>query len=163
MIASASSAACDELDRADDDALKRVAADRPPSPASRAASRASGRSAARGQAVARERPGQVAAALAEPSVQRGRVLDVLLDDVLVELGGRDVEPAVGDDPAAVDRVAVRVGERDELGVELDVGERQRRGPADRRERGLAGPLERVDQRCAARPGSAPGRSRRRGR
>ena len=41
---------------------------------------------------------------------------MLLDEVLVVLGDGDVEPAVRDDPAAVDRVLVRVGERDELVV-----------------------------------------------
>ena len=39
----------------------------------------------RREAVARERAREVAAALAQPRVQRVRVLDVLLDDVVVEL------------------------------------------------------------------------------
>ncbi len=61
----------------------------------------------RGERVAGERAGEVGAALAQAGVQCVGVLDVLLDDVLVELAGAMSRPAVGDDPAAVDRVARR--------------------------------------------------------
>ena len=76
-----------------------------PSPASAAASRASGESCRRVERVARERPAQVGAALAQPRVQRGRVLDVLLLEVLLVLARGDVEPAGRDEPAALERIA----------------------------------------------------------
>ncbi len=90
-----------ELDRAHDDALKRVAADRPQTGLARGVA-GQRTQLCRGQRVARERPRQICAALADARVQRVGVLDVLLDDVRVELGRGDVQAAVGEDAAAVD-------------------------------------------------------------
>ena len=64
------------------------------------------------------------------------MLDVLFDDVLVELGWCDVEPAVRDDAPEVDWVAPRPVQSDVFASELDVGKRQGRGPAHRGQRGL---------------------------
>ena len=84
MIASASSHACTSS-TARTTMLWNGLRQTGPRPASRAASPASGHSALEEQRVARERPGQVAAALADARVQRVGVLDVLLDEVRVEL------------------------------------------------------------------------------
>ena len=88
---------------------------------------------------------------------------MLLDEVLVVLGGRDVEAAVGDDPAALDRVAAGLGERDELALDRALGEVEPGRPAHGLERGLARPLERLDERPQLARASARGRSRRPGR
>ena len=52
-------------------------------------------------------------------VERVRPLDVLLDEVLLVLGDRDVEPAVRDEPPVLDCVRIRLGEGDELVVLSD--------------------------------------------
>ena len=141
----------EDLDRADDDAAERVAADRRRGPASAAASRASGESRVEVERVAGERPDEVGAALAQARVQRGRVLDVLLDEVLLVLAGRDVEPAARDEPAALDRVLVRRrAARRTRSPRSKSGKSSAGGPAHRLERELARPLERLDERRAAR-------------
>ena len=123
-----------------------------PSPASAAASRASGDSLLRVERVARERPAQVGAALAQPRVQRGRVLDVQLLEVLLVLARRDVEAAGRDEAAALERIAVRRRERDVLVLGLEVGHLEAARQAHRLERELAGALELLDERAQlARP------------
>ena len=75
------------------------------------------------QRVARERPDEVGAALLQPRVERIRVRDVELLDVVEELLDGDVEPTIRDDPeAAVDRILARRVESQELVVLLEVGE-----------------------------------------
>jgi hypothetical protein len=59
------------------------------------------------------------------------VRDRLLLEHPVELAHGDVEPGAGRDASAVDRVLAVDPQRHELVVELDVGERQPGGPADR--------------------------------
>ena len=91
-------------------------------PASRAASRASGESRSAASAKRASGPQRYEPRSTQLRVQRVRPRDVLLDEVLVVLGHGDVEPAVRDDAAAVDRVLAGLGERDELVVLLVVGE-----------------------------------------
>src|SRR5579862_8160078 len=79
-------------------------------------------------------------------MQGRRALDVLLDEMLVVLRGDDVEPAVGDDAAALDRVLAGLRERDELAFDRAFRELESRDPANRLERRLARTLERVDER-----------------
>ena len=119
-------------------------------PASSAASAASGerRSArARSARAARRGRSRARAAAEWSAFDHG---DVLLDEVVVVLGDGDVEPAVRDDPAAVDRVLAGLVERDELVVLLVVGEVEAGGEADGLERDLARPLELLDERLRAR-------------
>ncbi len=72
---------------------------------------------------------------------------MLLLEVLVVLGGVDVEPAVGDDAPALDRVLVRVRERDELAVDLVArGSRSLPSSGTVSSGDLARPLERLDER-----------------
>ena len=92
------------------------------SPTSAAASRASGDSRSAVEREAGERPARGRSRARELRVERVRPLDVLLGEVLVVLRDGDVEPAVRDDAAAVDRVLARMVERDELVVLLVVGE-----------------------------------------
>ena len=115
------------------------------------------------QRVARERPAEVRAALPQAGMERVRALHVLLFEVLVVLGRRDVEPAVRDDAAALDRVLVGMRERDQLAFDRALRELEAGGPTHRLERRLARPLERFDDAPAARAASARGRSRRRAR
>ena len=96
--------------------------------------------------VTRERAAQVRAALDEARVERVRPLHVLLDEVLVVLGDRDVEAAVRDDPAAVDRVLAGLVERDELVVLLVVGEVEAGRQANSLECDLPCPLQPLDER-----------------
>ena len=72
---------------------------------------------------------------------------MLLEEVLVVLAGRHVEPAVGDDPAVLDRVRARLGERDELAVHRPLGKLEAGRPAHGLERRLARALERLDERA----------------
>ena len=110
--------------------------------------------------VAGERAAEVRAPVRATGVERVRALDVLLEEVLVVLVDGDVEPAVGDDPALLDRIGVRLGERDELALDGALGKVEAGRPANRLERSLARPLERLDEHAAARAASARGRSRR---
>ena len=120
-------------------------------PGSRAASSASGeRGAVEG--IPGERAAEVGAAVVR-RVERVRALDVLLDEVLVVLGGADVEPAVGDDPAALDRIDAGLGERDELALDRTSGELEPGRPAHGRE----------EASRARSSGSMSARSPRRGR
>ena len=108
---------------------------------------------------ARERADEVVAAADDVRVERVRPLDVLLDEVLLVLGDRDVQAAVGDEAAVLDRVGVRLGERDELVVLLEVGEVEAGGEAHGLERELARTLEVVDERAELyrqRPAETPG-------
>ena len=93
-----------------------------------------------------DRAGQVGRAVHEPSVQRIRVLDVLLDHVVVELLRREVAAPRRDDPAALDRVLALLPQRHQLVVELELRERKRGGQAHGLDRDLACPLERLDER-----------------
>ena len=110
--------------------------------------------------VARERAGEVRAAAAQLRLERVRALDVQLFEVLVVLRRREVETGARADPAALDRVLVRLREGDEVAVDDALREVEARRPAHRLERRLARSLERLDERRAARAGSARGRSRR---
>ena len=112
------------------------------------------------EGVTGQRPDQEGAALLHVTLQGVGVLDVLLDDVLVELVDRDVESAVGDEAvAALDRVDTAGIQRDELVVQLEVGEVERVGPLHRLERGLQRPLQ-IGHHCLElRLGRSAGRSR----
>ena len=101
-----------------------------PTPASSAASRASGDEPVVSEGVAGERSAEVGATAPHRGVESVRPFDVLLDEVLVVLRDRDVETTVRDDPSLVDRVLVRLGERNELVVLL--GSRGTRGRPSRR-------------------------------
>jgi hypothetical protein len=57
------------------------------------------------------------------------VRDLLLDEVVLILAGCDVESAARGEPAALERVVVRIGERDELVVLLEVRDGEAAGPA----------------------------------
>jgi hypothetical protein len=74
-----------------------------------------------------------------------------LGEVPVVVFGRDVEAAAGDDPVAHDRVPGGVAQRDELVVAAEVREVERRHPAHRVQRRLAGPLQ-----LAGEPAQVPG-------
>ena len=88
--------------------LKRIAADRPKP--GLAGQRLHVRwQAVEIQVVARQRPDQIAAAPFQHRLQRGRMRHVAFLEFAVVLGDRDVEPAVRDDAAFVDRVLVRDG------------------------------------------------------
>ena len=67
-----------------------------------------------------------------PRVERVRTLDVLLFEVLLPVGGGDVEALARDDSAFVERVLRRVAQRDELVVEVEVREREAGGPRQER-------------------------------
>ena len=74
-------------------------------------------------------------------VQRVRVGDVLLDEVVLVLRHRDVEAGARDDAALVERVLVGVAQRHELVVLLEVGEGERRRERHRLEREVESALE----------------------
>ena len=80
-----------------------------------------------------------------PRVEGIRALDVLLGELLVVLRNLDVQPAVGDDAATLDRVVDGMGERNELGVDVTLGKLEAGRPAHGLEGSLACPLERVDE------------------
>ena len=152
----------EDLDAADDDAAERVAADRAEPGLGRRLARQR-RQLLRVQRVARERPAQVGAALAQPRVQRGRVLDVQLLEVLLVLararcrGRRSTRagrPRAGSGPASrARRTRARARSR---------APRSRPSSAPSRARARA--RARAPRRArAARAGAARGRSRRRGR
>ena len=144
----------DELDAAHDDAAEGVAARRLHA---RLARRLQRERRERGavECVARERAAEVGAAVAPARVERVRALDVLLDEVLVVLGGADVQATVGDDPPPLDRVRPRLGERDELALDGALGEVEPSRPAHGLERGLPCPLQRVDERPQLPPRRRP--------
>ena len=71
---------------------------------------------------------------------------MLLGEVLVVVLDGDVEPAVRDDPPAVDRVLAGMVERDQLVVLRVVGEVEARGDADGLEGDLPSTLQRPDER-----------------
>ena len=135
-------AGVDELDRTDDDAQERVAARRPETGLGRRLLRERGEPVAV-QRVPGERPAEVDAAVAQARVQRIRALYVLLAEVCVVLGRREVEPGCRDDPAALDRVLVRARQRDELAIDGAIREVEACDPAHRFERGDPRPLERL--------------------
>ena len=155
MMRSASSQRVDDLDRAHDDALERVAARAaearpraPPAAPSASAGRSSGCSAPAGRRGTRR-------GRAIDRVQRVRVLDVLLDEVPLVLADGDVEPAARDDAALVERVLV--GVRAAPRTRSRARSRGTRSPpthAHRLERRVARPLQRSPQRRAARASSA---------
>ena len=116
-----------------------------PSPASRGRLAGERRQPVEVEAEARERADEVGAAVPQPRVERVRVLDVLLDEVLVVLGDRDVEPAVETMRPSFDRVLVRVARaRRARSPRSKSGNVEAGRPAHGLERGLARPLERLD-------------------
>jgi hypothetical protein len=91
--------------------------------------------------------------MAQTAVQGVGVGHLLLDEVIVERLGRNVEPAAGDDSPAVDRIAaVIVAQRHELVVALELGHRQRARQRHRVEGVLERLLQRRDQRRQLSPG-----------
>ncbi len=66
-------------------------------------------------------------ALTQPGMKRGGMLDVLLDEVRGVVLRTDVEAAARDQPAALDGVGLRVRQRDELVVLLELGKWQSGG------------------------------------
>src|SRR5580765_6243749 len=66
--------------------------------------------------------------------------------VLVVLTRGDVEAGVRVNAAALDRVVIRVVERDQLAIDSTLGKIEACSPADGLERRLAGALERLDER-----------------
>jgi hypothetical protein len=69
-------------------------------------------------------------------MERCRVRHLLLDEVLRVLGRLEIEPARRRQAPILDRVSVRIGERDELIGLLEVGERQLGEEPHRLARGL---------------------------
>ena len=99
------------------------------------------------QVEARERTHEVVApGRPQSRVEGRRVRHVLLHEVLVVLGDRDVEAVARDDPALGDRVVRRMSERDEAVVPLEGGEGEPRDPVDRVHRDLARPFQRLEHR-----------------
>ena len=72
------------------------------------------------QVEARQRPHQVRASAAHHRVQGVRMLHVLLDEVIFILGGIDVQTAIRNQPAFVQRIFVRVDEGHEFVVLLKI-------------------------------------------
>ena len=97
----------DELDAADDDALERVAAGGAEACFACRLARER-REPVVIQRVAREGTAEVRASAAEVGVEGVRALDMLLFEVVVVVGRRDVEAVVRVDAAALDRVLVGV-------------------------------------------------------
>ena len=86
-----------------------------------------------------------------PRLERGRVRDLHLREVLLVLARPDVEAGAGDEAAVLDRVDVRMAERAELVVLLEVGEVELRDPFDRAPRQLARLLQARNERLQIRP------------
>jgi hypothetical protein len=130
----------DQFDGADDDAAERVGAGgTQPSGAGRGRRRL--RQVPGIQAVPGHRADQVGPVPGQHRVQRRGVRHLELGKVPVVVPGLDVQTAAGDDPVAHDRVPGGVAQRDELVVGAELREAERRHPADRVQRRLAGPLQ----------------------
>src|ERR1035437_5881190 len=71
--------------------------------------------------------------------------DVLFDNVLLEVGDRDVETFRRNETSLVEGILVRVPQGDEFGVGLEVGKRERRDPFQKVTRGFVRRLEAGDE------------------
>src|SRR5512140_2321078 len=111
------------LHRAHDDALKRISADGRETGRSRELLHGR-REPVEIEAVARERPDEIGAALLERRVEGVRALDVLFGEPAFVVADRDVEPAARNEPPLVERVFRGVPKRDELVVRSEVRKRE---------------------------------------
>ena len=155
-----------ELDRADDDALERVAAGAPQPRLARGLAARAAEAAVEREAVARERAGRgscrARAARAWSAFECSTCSSTTCSS---NSAGAMSRPRVGDDPAAVDRVARRgrrarrsSGSRSTSGKSSVAAQRDRR-----RARSRARARAARSSVAQLRPRAAPGRSRRRGR
>ena len=92
------------------------------------------------QIEAGKRPAEVGPSRSHASMERGGVRHLLLDDVRVEVANGDIETGARSDSAAEHRILGPVPQGYELVVPLEVGERQRRGPAQRFAHGSQSPV-----------------------
>ena len=137
-------AGVDELDAADDDAPEGVAAG--DLEADLAGNLARERRQPVGaERVPSERAAEIRASVRATGMERVRALDMLLEEVPVVLFDADVEPAVGDDAPALDRVGTRLGECDQLALDGTLRKLEPGCPANRLQRGFTRPLERLDE------------------
>ena len=103
------------------------------------------------EAVAGERPDQVRATAAQARMQRGRAREMDFLEMVVILRGGDVEAAVRDDAALVERIFVRVSQRDKSVVPLALGKVEPSGPAHGFDRCIARPFEAFGERLEFAP------------
>ena len=93
-----------------------------------------------------QRPGQVAVPV-EGGVQRGRVRDLLLGDMIGELAGREGQAGGGGEAAPLEGVAAGVAGGEQVVLQLEVGEVEGGGPADRVQGQVQCPAEPLGQRA----------------
>ena len=121
-------AGVDDLERAHDDALERVAADGA-EPGAPRESLYRCRQAIEVERVACERSDEIGTTPLHRRMQSGRMRDLPLLELRLVVGDIDIDVAIRHQPSLIDRVFVGMAQRDELVIPLERWKRKSRDPA----------------------------------